>query len=88
MLEINLQSSYGLNKIKEMKQTKQVYLFFGAMGHHALAGGSTSISHSAMEELWLNGEYEWKRGGCGWLERQRGLKESMGNITVGKRGVV
>ena len=56
MLEINLeeeyenlQTRYGLNKSKEMKQNTQVYLFFGAMGHHALAGGSTSLSHSAME---------------------------------------
>ena len=65
-----------------------LYLSFGEMGHHALAGRSTSLSHSTMEELWLNGEYEWKRGGCGWLERQRGLKASMGNITVCKRGVV
>ena len=63
MLEINLQeeyenlqTSYGLNKSKEMKQNTQVSLYFGAMGHHALAG-STSLSHSAMEEeLWLNGE--------------------------------
>ena len=78
MLEINLQEEYenlqtsnGLNKSKEMKQNTQVYLFFGAMGHHALAGGSTSLSHLAMEGLWLNGEDEWMRGGCGWLERQR-----------------
>ena len=78
MLEINLEEEYenletryGLNKSKEMKQNTQVYLFFGAMGHHALAGGSTSLSHSAMEDLWLNQEDEWKRGGCGWLERKR-----------------
>ena len=65
-----------------------LYLSFGEMGHHALVG-STSLSHSAMEEeLWLNGECEWKRGGCGWLERKRGLKASMGSITVCKRGVV
>ena len=64
-----------------------LYLSFGEMGHHALAG-STSLSHSTMEELWLNGEYEWKRGGCGWLERQRGLKASMGSIIVCKRGVL
>ena len=78
MLEINLQGEYenlqtscGLKKSKEMKQNTQVYLFFGAMDHHALAGRSTSLSHSAMEELWLNREDEWMRGGCGWLERQR-----------------
>ena len=64
-----------------------LYLSFGEMGHHALAG-STSLSHSAMEELWLNREDEWKRGGCGWLERQKILKASMGSITVCKRGVV
>ena len=82
MLEINLQeeykkylqTNYGLNKSKEMKQNTQLYLFFGAMGHHALAGGSTSLSHSAMEELWLNGEGEWKRGGCGWLDMERVLR--------------
>ena len=44
------------------------------MGHHALAGRSTSLSHSAMEEPWLNGEDEWKRGDVGGL---RG-KESQG----------
>ena len=61
-----------------------LYLSFGEMGHHALAR-STSLSHSAMEEeLWLNGECEWKRRGCGWLERQRGLKASMGSIIVCK----
>ena len=65
-----------------------LYLFFGEMGHHALARRSTSLSHSVMEELWLNVEDEWKRGGCGWLERQRGLKASMGSITVCKRGLV
>ena len=64
-----------------------LYLSFGEMGHHALAG-STSLSHSAMEELWLNGEDEWKRGGCGWIERQRGLKASTENIIVCKRGVL
>ena len=75
--------------LKKTHKQIAVYLFFGAMGHHALAGGSTSLSHSAMEEeLWLNGECEWKRGGCGWLERQRGLKESMGSITVCKRSVL
>ena len=95
MLEINLerenknlQTSYGLDKNKETKQNTHVYLLFGAMGHHALAGRSTYLSHSAMEELWLNGEDEWKGEGCGWLERQRGLKASMSSITVCKRGVV
>ena len=48
MLEINLQTSYGLDK------NKHVYLLFGAMGHHALAGRSTSLPLLAMEELWLN----------------------------------
>ena len=65
MLEINLQrenenlqTSYGLDKSKEIKQNTHVYLLFGAMGHHALARRSTSLSHLAMEELWLNGEDE------------------------------
>ena len=38
-----------------------LYLSFGEMGHHALAG-STSISHSAMEELWLNGKMSGREG--------------------------
>ena len=63
-----------------------LYLSFGEMGHHAMAR-STSLSHSAMGERWLNGEDEWKRGGCGWLERKRGLKASTDSITVCKRGV-
>ena len=53
MLEINLQrqnenlqTSYGLDKSKEIKQNTHVYLLFGAMGHHALAGRSTSLSLS------------------------------------------
>ena len=82
---------YGLENNQATKKKHEqikVYLFFGAMGHHALAGRSTSLSHLAMEELWLNREDEWKRGGCGWLERKRGLKASMANITVCKRGVV
>ena len=61
MLEINLQrenenlqTRYGLDKSKEIKQNTHVYLLFGAMGHHALAGRSTSLSLLAMEELWLN----------------------------------
>ena len=50
--------------------------------------GSTFLSHSAMEEeLWLNGENEWKREGCGWLERKKGLKASTGSITICNRGV-
>ena len=58
------------------------------MGHHALAGRSTSLSHLVMEELWVNGEDEWKGEGCGWLERQIGLKASIGSITICKRGFV
>ena len=76
---------------KLLKKThKQIvaYLFFGAMGHHALARGSTSLTHLVMQELWLNGEDEWTRGGCGWLERQKGLKASMGSITVCKGRVI
>ena len=50
--------------------------------------GITSLSHSAMEEeLWLNEGNEWKREGCGWLERLRCLKASTGSITICKRGV-
>ena len=50
--------------------------------------GSTSLSHSTMdEELWVNGENGWRREGCGWLERQRCLKASIGIITVCKKGV-
>ena len=67
----NLQTSNGLDKRKYTKINTHVYLLFGAMGHHALAGRSTSLSLLVMEELWLNGEDEWMRGGCGWLERQR-----------------
>ena len=62
MLEINLQrenenlqTSYALDKSKETKQNTHVYLLFGAMGHHAMAGRSASLSLLAMEELWLNG---------------------------------
>ena len=58
---------------KAYKQT-MLYLFSHAMGHHALARRSTSLSDSAMKELWLNGEDERKGGGCGWLERQRVLR--------------
>ena len=72
MLEINLQTSYELDKNKETKQNTHVYLLFGAMGHHVLAERSTSLSLSlgnggAMAQ-WEN---EWLIGGCGWLERQR-----------------
>ena len=73
-------------QIKHINKTR-LYLSFCEMGHHALVG-STSLSHSTMEELWLNGEDEWKRRGCGWLERQRGFKASTGSITVCKRGVL
>ena len=42
----NLQTSYGLDKSKETKKNTHVYLLFGAMGHHALARRSTSLSLS------------------------------------------
>ena len=78
MLEINLQrenknlqTSYGLDKNKETKQNTHAYLLFGAMGHHALVGRSTSLSLLAMEELWLNGGMDGVQEGSGWLERQR-----------------
>ena len=67
----NLQTSYRLDKSKETKQNTHVYLLFGAMGHHALAGRGTSLSLLAMEELWLNGGMNGGEEGCGWLERQR-----------------
>ena len=53
----NPQTSNGLDKRKYTKQNTHVYLLFGAMGHHALARRSTSLSLSllAMEELWING---------------------------------
>ena len=55
------------------------------MGHRALARRKYFLSHLAMEEeLWLNGEGEWKGEGCGWLEKQRCLKASTGSITVCK----
>ena len=59
------------------------------MGHHALAGRkhlSISLSNGggAMAQ-W--GNVSGREGGCGWLERQRGLKASMGNITVCNSGV-
>ena len=74
MLEINLQrenknlqTSYGLDKSKEIKHNTHVYLLFGAMGHHALARKSTSLSLSvgyggAMDQ-WRN---VWRRGGM-WV---------------------
>ena len=60
-----------LNQQSKHINKTMLYLSFGEMGNHALARRSTSLSHSTMEELWLNGEDEWVRGGCGWLERQR-----------------
>ena len=41
--------------LKQIHKKIMVYLLFGAMGHHALAGRSTSLSLLTMEELWLNG---------------------------------
>ena len=63
----NLQTSYRLGESKEMKQNTHVYLVFGARGHHALVGRSTSLSLSlgyggAMAQ-WRN---EWMRGGM-WV---------------------
>ena len=48
----------GKKTTKILKKTHKkitVYIFFGAMGHHALVGRSASLSHLAMGELWLNG---------------------------------
>ena len=63
----NLQTRNGLDKIKYTKQNTHVYLLFGAMAHHALAGRSTSLSLSlgnggAMAQ-WEN---ECMRGGM-WV---------------------
>ena len=72
MLEINLQrenenlqTSYELDKSKEIKKNTHVYLLFGAMGHHALAGRSTSLSlgYGGVMDQWRN---EWMRGGM-WV---------------------
>ena len=52
--------------LKQIHKQTMLYLLFGAMGHHALAGRSTSLSLLAMEELRLNGEAEWMRGGM-WV---------------------
>ena len=48
------------------------------MGHHALAHGSTSLGLGAMAQ-W---EWKWRRGSVGGL-RGKGLKASMGSITIG-----
>ena len=48
------------------------------MGHHALAHGNTSLGLGAMAQ-W---EWKWKRGSVGGL-RGKGLKASMGSITLG-----
>ena len=64
-----------LNYLSKYINKMMLYLSFGEMGHHALAG-STSLSHSAMEELWLNGWMEERV--CGWLERQRVSKHPLG----------
>ena len=50
----NLQTSNGLDKSKYTQKNTHVYLLFGAMGHHAPAGRSISLSLLAMEDLWLN----------------------------------
>ena len=39
-----------------------LYLSFGEMGHHALAGRSTSLSHSAMEEYGSMGKMSGREG--------------------------
>ena len=48
------------------------------MGHHALPHGSTSLGLGAMAQ-W---EWKWRRGSVGGL-RGKGLKASMGSITIG-----
>ena len=69
-----------------MHEKKQDYTSFGEIATMPWLEGSTSLSHLVMEEeLWLNEGNEWKREGCGWIERQRCLKASTGSITVCKR---
>ena len=56
-----------LNYLSKYINKMMLYLSFGEMGHHALAGRSTSVSHSAMEELWLNGKMSGREGDVGGL---------------------
>ena len=55
---------------KQIHKQTMLYILFGGMGHHALAGRSTSLSlgNGGAMAQWEN---EWMRGECGWLERQR-----------------
>ena len=53
------------------------------MGHHALSPGSLSLLvGEAMDQMGM----VWRRGSVGGL-RGKGLKASMGSITIGKGGV-
>ena len=73
---------------KHINKTR-LYLSFGEMGHHALAERKhLSISQQWRRSYGSMGNVSGREGGCGWLERQRGLKASMGSIIVCKRGVV
>ena len=59
---------------------KKLYLTWVEMGHHALAHGSTSLSWLGSNGLM---RWEWMRGRVGGL-RGKGIKASMGSITIGK----
>ena len=64
---------------KQMNKTRMTsYTFSGGNGHHAQACGSTSLGWGSY------GSMEMEERECGWLERKRCLKASMGSITVGK----
>ena len=72
---------------RKIHEQNKIIPLFGEMGHHALAGRKRlSISLSNGAGAMAQWECEWKRGGCGWLEKQRGLKASTGSITIYKRG--
>ena len=70
-----------------MHEQTMSYLLFGAMGHHALAGRSTSLSlgYGGVMDQWRN---EWMRGGMWVASETKGLKESTGSIIVCKGRVV
>ena len=61
-----------------MQEIQVIPSLWVEMGHHALACGSTSLGWGSY------GSMEMEERECGWLERQRCLKESMGSITVCK----
>ena len=60
-----------------MQERQVIHSLWVEMGHRALACGSTSLGWG---EKWLNGDGGEGVGGL----RGKGLKESMGSITVCK----